>query len=145
MALVEYPISDQWVQEMLWARSNPKHVRYDYGKLEMMAFFAAQWKAEELAFFADKEKGVLLRVEILSPLHIGIHVMGDGTKIRGVLREGGELTFEHFKFDVIQLTTLDPRLVAIQKGCGFKVVAEIPRQEGRREAGGDAVGVPWQS
>lgn len=126
MALAEYPINDPWVAEMIWQFSNPLHVRYDYGKLEMLSYFHSQWQANEMAFFGDKEKNVLLRVEILSPLHVGVHVMGNGIQIRGVLKEGVRKTFEEYKFDVILLTTLDKRLVAIQKAAGFRVAGEIP-------------------
>lgn len=127
MALAEYPINDEWVAEMIWQFANPHHVRYDYGKLEMLNYFHSEWRTNEMAFFGDKEKNVLLRVEILSPLHVGVHVMGNGLNIRGVLREGIRKTFEEYKFDVILLTTLDKRLVSIQKAAGFRVVAEVPR------------------
>jgi len=127
MAIAEYPISDAWVQETLWEYSNPKHVRFDYGKLEMMSYFASQWRANEMAFYGDKAKNVLLRVEVLSPAHIGVHVMGNGLYMRSVLREGIQTAFENLKFELILLTTLDKRLVAIQKAAGFKIVAEIER------------------
>lgn len=126
MALEELPITDEWVQEMLWSFTRPSHIRWDYTKLDAIKHFEAQWKLGETWFFGDKAKNVLLRTEVMNPKVLAVHVCGNGLAIRGVLREGMQRVFKEYKFDIVELWTMDARLIAIQKAAGFNTVAHVP-------------------
>ena len=126
--LQELPLSDPWVQDMLWALSNPQHVRWDYTKLAMMKYFETSWLAGDTIFVGDKEKDVLLRCEIYNPKVIAVHICGNGKAIRGVLKEGVVKAFREYKFDIVELWSMDERLVRIQEKAGFTVVAQVAKR-----------------
>jgi len=113
---------------MLWTFNVPGHVRHDFTKLDCMKHFESQHKLGEMGFFGDKEKNVLLRTEVMNPKVITVHICGNGLAVRGVLREGMQRTFKEYKFDIVELWTMDRRLIAIQKAVGFNVVAEVPKR-----------------
>lgn len=110
---------------MLWKYLRPELVRWDYTKLDAMKLIEKAHNDGECGFYCDREKGVMLRVNVVNPKTIIVDIHGNGLAIRGALEEAMSRVFVEYKFDIVELWLIDDRFVRICSAAGFKVVAHV--------------------
>lgn len=125
MQLEELSIRDERVQQFLWQYLEPTDFRFDYTRLDAIREVERQVYEGGTMLIGDMAEGVMMRVTIRNPKTVEPHIMGDGSKIRGVLDQGVLMAWK-LGYERVVIWTQYPQIARIVEKCGFRLDATIP-------------------
>ncbi len=125
MSLQWLQYDDPWVHDMLRKYVNPQDLHWSFDLDEAVRNCLYQAQAGDSLFLGSKEDNFLFRLVVRNPFVLEPHVMGDGTKIRRMVRAGEPMVFEKGFHSIMQYTQYAQH-VRIFKQLGYKHVATIP-------------------
>lgn len=126
MHIEEFSIDDNWMQEFLWQYLVPSDIRYDYNKLDAMAYVRTQVRNGDCVLVGSREHRVVFRCVSHNPKVLEPHIMGNGVYVRSVTKAAIPVAWE-LGYEKIVVWTQYQALAAAMINIGFSQDAVIPR------------------
>lgn len=126
MHIEEFSIDDDWMQEFLWQYLVPSDIRFDYNKLDALAFIRTQARSGDCVFVGCRESRVVFRCVQANNKILEPHIMGNGMRVRSVTKAAIPVAW-NLGYEKIVVWTQYQALAAAMVNIGFTKDAVIPR------------------